>query len=254
MSQYTCTIFGLKITATALTTFRRCPFLYHVQYRVKEPLPVLGTWRRFGTVVHAAREAYEKHGRRLEVALEVLERRGAGLSPQDRQEARDMLCWRHERKEGRGGRPILIEGPLSTSVAGHRLVVRMDRLDEMGNGLLLAEYKAGRRVEMEMVRTQMTILAFTVWSVMGRAPAFWELELLRARKVMEIPAETDPEALEGFTAGLVRGVARGDREPKPYDPKICKGCPARAFCPKESANPKPFTRKPAKLEPLLLLF
>ena len=245
----------MKMTASRLVSHYRCKFLQHVQYVVKEPLPLFGIHRRFGIVVHAAREAYEKHGRRLEIGLEVLHERGKDLPPEAVSEAQNMLRWRHERQEERGGRPFLIEGSLSTSVAGHRLDVRMDRLDELADGqLLLSEYKTGRRVDLDVVQAQLKILSFVVWSVLGRAPTFWEVELLRALRVITLPAETEGPTLERFTADLARSVARGDKEPDPVDPAFCKRCPAKAYCPRMTKRPKPFTRRPAKLEHQLTLF
>ncbi len=36
----------MRVTATQLVTYWTCPFLWHVSYEVKEPLPVWGTrWR-----------------------------------------------------------------------------------------------------------------------------------------------------------------------------------------------------------------
>lgn len=244
----------MKTTATQLVTFYTCKFLFKVLYEVKEPLPVLGTWRRFGNVIHAAIAAYEAGGRSLERALEVLEERRAGLRPKDLEEARQILAWRHVTRQGREGRPVLIEGPLRASVAGHRLEVRMDRLDAAGEDLLLAEYKGGMTVDLELVRVQLMILSYAVLDVFGRAPSRWEVELLRARKVVSLPAEISPERLEEFTAGLVRGVAEGDREPRPYNPGFCKRCPARQFCPKITSSPKAFTRKPTPVEKEHLLF
>jgi hypothetical protein len=226
----------------------------HVMYAVRMPLPVLGTARRFGNILHAAREAYEKKGRSLEAAIEVLEGRSAGLSPGDREEARSILGWVDERSRGREGHPILIEGPLRTSVAGHRLEVRLDRLDRVGEGLVLVEYKTGRRVELEPVRAQMRVLAHVVSSVFGKTPARWEVELLRARRGVDIPAETDPGALERFTAELARSVARGDRDPRPYDPAFCRRCAARPYCPRMAASPKPLREPVRREEAQLLLF
>ena len=72
--------------------------------------------------------------------------------------------------------------------------------------------------------------------------------------MIDIPAETDPEALERFTAELARSVARGDREPRPYDPAFCRRCAARPYCPRVSHAPRPLPEPAREQEPHLLLF
>jgi hypothetical protein len=244
----------LKFTATELVTQYQCPFLRWVSYEIREPLPVWGTNRKFGNVLHRAIEEYEKNHRRLEVALAVLDAEASALTGDDLREARSILEWRHERQSGRDGRAVLIEGPLRSSVLGHRLDVRLDRLDAVGKGYLLAEYKGGKKVDLRLVRTQLGILSYAVWDVFGKAPRQWEVELLRKREVVSLPARKSPKALKDLVTRLAAGIAEGDREPRPYDAAFCKRCPARSHCPKVTAHPKPFTRIPAEQSAQLSLF
>jgi hypothetical protein len=230
----------MKTTATQLLTYWTCPFLWHVSYEVKEPLPVWGSRRRFGNVIHAAIAEYERRGRSLDRALLFLEEARA-LGAQDLAEARSILVWRHGRAREREGRPLLIEGSLRAHLDAHRLEVRMDRLDEDA-GLLLAEYKGGKSVDLRLVRTQLAILAYAILDVFGSAPRRWELELLRARRVLEIPAETDPGRLRELPRRLMAGILGGAREPRPYDPQFCSSCPAKAYCPRWSPSPKALSR------------
>lgn len=244
---------AVRITATKLVTFSQCPFLYRVLYEVREPLPVLGTRRRFGNAVHAAIAAYEKTGRSLARAIETLGERGRGLSSADLEEAKSILEWRHGRAKEKEGRPVLVEGSLQASLAGHRLQVRMDRLDAVGADLLLAEYKAGRVVDLEVVRTQLMILAYAIHDVFKRTPSRWEVEVLSARKVIPVPAVTDPQDLRSFAVTLAKRLSSGDRQPKPYDPRFCRRCPAREYCPLQRREPRPFKHVEATPgEPTLL--
>lgn len=245
----------MRVTATQLVTYWTCPFLWHVSYEVKEPLPVWGTRRRFGNVIHATIAEYERRGRSLERACLLLEDRRAGLTTQDLEEARSVLIWRHERSRERKGRLVLVEGSLRAHLDGHRLDVRMDRLDSVGSEYLLAEYKGGKAVDLELVRVQLMILSYAVLDVFGQAPSRWEVELLRARKVISLPAEIDRRRLAEFTGALIKGILKGDRDPRPYNSAFCKRCPARSFCPKGSEHPKPLTRaQEAKRETQRLLF
>lgn len=232
----------MKVTATQLVTYRTCPFLWHVSYELREPLPVWGARRRFGNVVHAAIAEYERTGRSLERAFRLLRGLEARLSTEDLEEIRSILVWRHERARGREGHPLLVEGGLRAFLDGHRLDVRMDRLDSVGGDFLLAEYKGGKSIDLDLVRAQLMILSYSILDVFGRGPSVWEVELLRARKILSLPAETDAGKLTDFTHRLIQGVLEGTREPRPYDPAFCKKCPARNFCPKGTATPKPFTR------------
>jgi hypothetical protein len=245
----------VKTTATQLVTQFTCPFLRYVSYEIKEPLPVWGTRRRFGNVIHAAIAEYERRGRSLERAFLLLEDQRAGLSPQDLEEARSVLIWRHERPREREGRLVLVEGSLRAHLDGHRLEVRMDRLDAVGGDFLLAEYKGGKAVDLELVRVQLMILAYAILDVFGRAPSRWEIELLRARRVESVPAEIDPGKLREFTRRLIQGIEKGEREPRPYDPNFCRSCPAKLHCPAWTTSPKPFTRtQETKREIQRLLF
>jgi hypothetical protein len=234
----------MKTTATQLVTYWTCPFLWHVSYEIKEPLPVWGSRRRFGNVIHAAIAEYERRGRSLERALLFLEDARA-LGTPDLAEARSILAWRHGRAPEREGRPILIEGSLRAYLGGHRLEVRMDRLDG-GAGFLLAEYKGGKTVDLRLVRTQLAILAYAILDVFGSAPRRWEVELLRARRVLEIPAETDPGRLRELPRRLLEGILGGNREPRPYDSQFCSRCPAKAYCPRGTPSPRPLSRAAAR--------
>lgn len=223
----------MRTTATQLVTFWTCPFLWHVSYEVKQPLPVWGTKRRFGTVIHAAIAEYERHGRSLERALSTLEEERAGLTPPDLEEARAILQWRHERRRGREGRPVLVEGSLRAHLGDHRLEVRMDRLDGVGGHFLLAEYKGGKSVDLDLVRVQLMILSFAILDVFGQPPDRWEVELLRARKVLELPAETDREVLRAFVSDQVRRVLQGNRDPGPTTPNSAPDVPPDSSAPKQ---------------------
>jgi hypothetical protein len=238
----------VNVTATRLVTYWTCPFLWHATYERRAPLPLWGARRRFGTAIHAAIAEYERRGRSLDRALEFLERRRAGLRSADYEEARAILVWRDGVARGREGRPLLVEGELRAVLDGHRLVVRMDRLDRTGGELALAEYKGGRAVDLRLVHVQMAILAYAVLDVFGRPPRRWEVELLRSRGIVELPARTDPAELRRLPAELLGGMRRGDHEPRPYDPAFCVRCPARAFCPRGSARPRPLPPPPKPTE------
>lgn len=243
----------MKTTATKLVTFVRCPFLFRVLYEVREPLPVLGTRRLFGNVIHSAIAAYEQR-RSLNQALEVLDHRGKGLSGKDLAEARSILEWRHVRAASREGKPVLVEGSLRASASGHRLEVRMDRLDATREGFLLAEYKGGSTVDIDLVRVQLMILSYAIYDVFGRVPRRWELELLRQRRVLSLDPDTSALSLEAFTSDLVARVSQPAREPDPHDPKFCARCPAHPYCPRHHRTPKEFSRNHVDCGQQLFLF
>lgn len=244
----------MKATATELVTYWTCPFLWHVTFRVKEPLPYWGARRRFGNVIHAAIAEYERRGRRLEPALRFLEARGSGLPRTDLEEANQILLWRHERIPRPTSRPLLVEGSLRAHWGEHRLLVRVDRLDRLGEGLLLAEYKGGKAVDLELARTQLRILSAAVLDVFGRPPDRWELELLRSRELLKLPAERDPAQLRHFSGRLISRILEGDREPEPYEASFCRRCPARAWCPRVTARPRPLRPLAMAESPQGLLF
>jgi hypothetical protein len=244
----------VKVTATELVTQFTCPFLRFVSYERKEPLPAWGSRRRFGTLLHRAIAEYERRGGRLEPALSLLREEGGDLASEDAREARLILYWRHERAASREGRPLLVEGALRASLGGHRLDVRMDRLDRIGGGFRLVEMKAGKRVRLPPVRIQLWIISWAILDVLGQAPRVWEVELLRTRRVVTEPGVTDRGALREGAEHLLAGIVSGDREPRPYDPAICAGCPARIFCPRVTPEARPLRPVPAPELTQSLLF
>ena len=130
----------MRLTATQLVTQHTCPFLRYVSYEVRQPLPVMGTRRRFGNVLHAALAAYESNGRSLHHAGEVIHGPHPGMPPEDLLEAGRIVFRRHEhRREPREGRPFLVEGSLRTQIGDHRLDVRVDRLDFVQGEFRLVE-------------------------------------------------------------------------------------------------------------------
>jgi CRISPR/Cas system-associated exonuclease Cas4 (RecB family) len=232
----------MKLTASILTAQSVCGFLRHVQYGARQPLPFLAGRRRFGTVLHAAIALYEKSGRRLPEAVAALET--FVLPAEEIDEARSILAWRHGRPRDPARRPFLIEGPLAAPLDGHRLEVRMDRLDRRAGEFVLAEYKTGRQVDAAPLRAQLRLLSYAISRTLGKPPEAWEVELLGARRILAIPAERDPAALERFAAGLAAAVARDDREPRPSDPSFCRRCPARRYCPRATPDPLPLAAAP----------
>jgi hypothetical protein len=240
----------MNLTASILVAQAACGFLRHVQYGVRQPLPFGASRRRLGAVIHAAIAFYEKSGRRLAPALDAL--RTFVLPARDLDEARAVLEWRHARGRDPGRRPFLIEGALRAALPPHTLHVRLDRLDQGEGGFVLAEYKTGRTLDLEPVRAQLRILSYAVGRALGRTPSAWEVELLGARRVIRLEAETDPAALERFAAGLAGAVARDDREPRPADPEFCRRCPARRHCPRATPSPLPLRDPPPRAEPTQL--
>ncbi|HVE38688.1 MAG TPA: PD-(D/E)XK nuclease family protein [Planctomycetota bacterium] len=227
----------MKLTASILIAQSRCGFLRHVQYGVRQPLPFGAARRRFGSVLHVAIAVYEKSGRRLETALETLST--FVLPAAELDEARRILAWRHGLARDPARRPFLIEGALHALVDGHRLDVRMDRLDRREGDFVLSEYKTGTGDDPGPLRAQMTVLSYAIARTLGRAPAEWEVELLGERRVLRLPAERRPAELERAVALLAGAVARDEREPLPSDPGFCRRCPARRHCPRATPRPEP---------------
>jgi len=240
----------MKLTASILVAQSVCGFLRHVQYGARQPLPFLSGRRRFGTVLHAAIALYEKSGGRLRDAVAALET--FVLPAAELEEARSILAWRHGLARDPDRRPFLIEGPLTAPLGGHRLEVRMDRLDRREGDFVLAEYKTGRRADPGPLRAQLRILSYAIAKTLGKPPAAWEVELLGARRILSIPAERDPGTLERHAAELAAAVARDDRDPSPSDPSFCRRCPARAWCPRVTADPLPLAAAPARTPPAQL--
>jgi hypothetical protein len=227
----------MKLTASILIAQSRCGFLRHVQYGVRLPLPFAASRRRFGSVLHVAIAVYEKSGRRLEAGLAALS--SFVLPGAELDEARRILAWRHGLDRDRLRRPFLIEGALHALVDGHRLDVRMDRLDRREGDFVLSEYKTGAADDPGPLRAQLTVLSYAIARALGRAPSEWEVELLRERRVLRLPAERDPAELERAVARLAGAVARDEREPEPSDPEFCRRCPARRHCPRVTPRPEP---------------
>jgi hypothetical protein len=232
----------MKLTASLLVAQSRCGFLRHVQYGLRLPLPFPSPRRRFGSVLHVAIALYEKSGRRLDAALAALS--SFVLPDAELDEARRILSWRHRLARDPERRPFLIEGALHAAVDGHRLDVRMDRLDRRDGDFLLTELKTGPQPDLEPLRAQLRILSFVIGRALGKTPSEWEVELLGARRVLRLSADRDPAELERFVAGLARAAARDEREPEPSDPAFCRRCPARRHCPRASARPLPLPPAP----------
>jgi hypothetical protein len=237
----------MKLTTSILVAQAACGFLRHVRHGLRLPLPFAAARRRFGTVLHVAIALYEKSGRRLEGALDALST--FVLPDPDLAEARRILAWRHGLDRDPARRPFLIEGALRTTVDGHRLDVRMDRLDRREGEFVLTELKAGRELDAPALRAQLGVLSYAIGRTLGKPPSEWEVELLGARRILRLPAERDPAELERLVAGLARAVARDEREPEPADAGFCRRCPARRHCPRASARPLPLPEPPPAEDP-----
>ena len=236
---------GSALTTTTLLTQFRCAFARHVRYAAKKPLAMNHSRRRFGSIVHHALELYEKAGRKLEPILKALRSARGSMDPAQLAEAEAMLRWNHERTEGKGGTALLIERRLEIPLGNTKLVVQVDRLDAVPGGHLLVEYKTGRRIQFEDVSAQLIIQSYAIWRATGAVPTAWQIDLLASREILTPPPVRDPAVLEAFTWDLADQVLRDEKEPKPRMESFCRGCEARAYCPKVSKRPKPLSEPKA---------
>lgn len=247
-------------TPTRLTTWTDCPRRYRFTY-LDRPRPPKGPpWAHnsMGAAVHTALAGWWSlplPGRTSHAAADLLRR---SWLPQGFADDAQSLTWRERSARSVGNyaagldpadEPVGVERTVATRTATLAVSGRIDRLDARGEGLVVVDYKTGRRVpEPQDARTSLALALYAVAAsrTLRRACRRVELHHLPSRSVVVAEhdeaslerklGEAESIAMDARAADAAHREGRGGDEVFPARPgRLCSWCDFRTHCPQGSA-------------------
>lgn len=233
-----------RLSASSLNTYLRCPQQWKLKYvdrLPEEPKPFLN----LGSAVHAALETFYD-GRLtkpppLEEVLTAFEEEfdpDAYQTEEERERRHrnglEMVRAYYE-KHAEDFEPAFdTEKRLSFEVGGVPFTGFVDRLDKVdGDKLRVVDYKTGRAVDLERVRTdrQLTLYQLGVEQMFGMEVASLALYHVNSQTLLEAPRHNEEtvEALKNTAQEVARNIQNERFEPDPGH--YCQWCDFQPYCP-----------------------
>jgi len=245
----------MKLSYTALKTFRDCHLRYHLRYDrglATRPRPAAQSSR----ALHGALHLFHR-GLKIQpaedntlfppatVSLDTLLAHFKGyydnplrpLTEAQYKEGRALLTRYWEAHRGRFPTPYLLEEPFSLHVGPFLLAGRFDRVDDTPEGYELIDYKLSHRGPLPPDPLQLDIYQLGFHEKTGQKAqrlSFYYLRLgeKESREADELPAA------QSRVRALCRDMSR-EQEFRPHEGAWCSTCDFQEFCPAKAKNPRP---------------
>jgi RecB family exonuclease len=231
---------GLALSASDIHTYRACPLRYKFARVLRIPTEQT-VHQRFGIVVHQVLERYHADGgETLAQMLELLDARwrraGFGESERDRhlfEKAQVALTRYHARLCQQDSQPIWFERQFDFRLGPHHVRGRVDRVDRVGDGYELIDYKTSRPKTAEQLRDDVQLSLYAL-----AAREDWKLEcsqqayyyVLDDLKVPVARDQRDADAVKGVVLEVGDGILAQEFEATP-SVSACSICDYRIVCP-----------------------
>jgi CRISPR/Cas system-associated exonuclease Cas4 (RecB family) len=231
---------GLALSASDIHTYRACPLRYKFARVLRIPTEQT-VHQRFGIVVHQVLERYHcDGGQTLAQMLELLDARwrraGFGESERDRElfeKAQVALTHYHARLQGQGAQPVWFERQFDFRLGPHHVRGRVDRVDRIGEGYELIDYKTSRPKTPEQLRDDIQLSLYALaaredWGLECSQQAYYYV--LDDLKVPVERDERDAQAVKDVVLEVGQGILAQEFEATP-SPVACGMCDYRIVCP-----------------------
>jgi RecB family exonuclease len=235
---------GLALSASDIHTYRACPLRYKFARVLRIPTEQT-VHQRFGIVVHQVLERYHSDGGdTLAQMLELLDARwrraGFGDGNRDRElfeKAQVALTHYHARLRGHDAQPVWFERQFDFRLGPHHVRGRVDRVDRVGEGYELIDYKTSRPKTAEQLREDIQLSLYAL-----AAREDWGLECSHQAYYyvlddLKVPVERDrrdAEAVRDVVLEVGEGILAQEFEATP-SPAACAMCDYRIVCPAAEA-------------------
>ncbi len=235
---------GLALSASDIQTYRACPLRYKFARVLRIPTEQT-VHQRFGIVVHQVLERYHcDGGQTLAQMLELLDARwrraGFGDSERDRdlfEKAQVALTHYHARLHGQDSQPVWFERQFDFRLGPHHVRGRVDRVDRVGEGYELIDYKTSRPKTAEQLRDDIQLSLYALaaredWGLECSQQAYYYV--LDDLKVPVERDQRDAEAVKDVVLEVGEGILAQEFEATP-SPSACSICDYRIVCPAAEA-------------------
>jgi DNA helicase-2/ATP-dependent DNA helicase PcrA len=235
---------GLALSASDIQTYRACPLRYKFARVLRIPTEQT-VHQRFGIVVHQVLERYHcDGGHTLAQMLELLDARwrraGFADSQRDRElfeKAQVALTHYHARLHTQDSQPVWFERQFDFRLGPHHVRGRVDRVDRVGAGYELIDYKTSRPKTAEQLRDDIQLSLYALaaredWGLECSQQAYYYV--LDDLKVPVERDQRDAEAVKDVVLEVGDGILAQEFEPTPSH-SACSICDYRIVCPAAEA-------------------
>jgi len=243
----------VKLSYSALNTFRQCHFRYHLRYQrglPSRPRPVAQSSRALHGALHLFHQGLQQaKGDALfptaPVSLETLLAHFKGyydnplrpLTEQQYQEGRALLTRYWEAHRGHFPLPYLLEEKFTLHVGPFLLAGRFDRVDETSEGYEIIDYKLSPHSPTPPDPLQLDVYQLGFHEKTGQAARKLSFYYLRSGQKESREAD-ELSAAQARVRGLCRDIS-SEQEFQPHEGAWCTSCDFQEFCPAKARNPRP---------------
>jgi RecB family exonuclease len=244
----------MKLSYTALRTFRDCHFRYHLRYHrglASRPRPTAQSSRALHGALHLFHQDLKPQPAEnalfppAAVSLETLLAHLKGyydnptrpLTEAQYREGKALLTRYWETHRGQFPTPYLLEEPFKLHVGPFLLTGRFDRVDETPEGYEIVDYKLSHRNPLPPDPLQLEVYQLGFNAKTGQEAKKLSFYYLRLGEIESVEAG-DLHAAQTRVRALCRDISR-EQEFHPREGEWCASCDFQEFCPAKVRNPRP---------------
>jgi hypothetical protein len=162
------------------------------------------------------------------------------LTESQYQEGRALLTRYWEAHRGQFPTPYLLEEQFTLHVGPFFLGGRFDRVDEIGDGYEIIDYKLSHRSLLPPEPLQLDVYQLGFHARTGEEARKLSFYYLKAGQKESVEAD-ELQASQARVRALCRDISR-EQEFRPHEGVWCTSCDFQEFCPAKARNPRPVPR------------
>jgi RecB family exonuclease len=245
----------MKLSYTALKTFKECHFRYHLRYDrglASRPRPAAQSSRALHGALHLFHQGLKNQQAAKDalflpaaISLDTLLSYFKGyydnptqpLTESQYREGRALLTRYWEAHRGQFPTPYLLEEKFSLHVGPFLLAGRFDRVDITPEGYEIIDYKLSHRSPMPPDPLQLDVYQLGFHAKTGEVAKKLSFYYLRSGQKESVEAD-ELTAAHARARALCRDVSR-EQEFRPHEGAWCASCDFQEFCPAKAKSPRP---------------
>jgi RecB family exonuclease len=244
----------MKLSYSALKTFRDCHFRYHLRYNrglPSRPRPTSQSSRALHGALHLFHQGLRQQTTdnalfpSPALSLETLLSHFKGyydnptrpLTEAQYQEGRELLTRYWQAHRGQFPTPYLLEEPFKLHVGPFLVAGRFDRVDETSDGYEIVDYKLSHRTLQPPDPLQLDVYQLGFHAKTGHAAQKLSFYYLRLAEKESVEAD-QLTAAQARVRALCRDISR-EQDFRPHEGPWCSTCDFQEFCPAKARTPRP---------------
>lgn len=244
----------MKLSYTALKTFRDCHFHYHLRYNrglPSRPRPAAQSSKALHGALHLFHQGLKPQPGNTAlfppsaVSLDTLLAHFKGyydnplrpLTEAQYREGRELLTRYWQAHRGQFPTPYLLEEKFNLHVGPFLLAGRFDRVDETPDGYELIDYKLSQRSPLPPEPLQLDVYQLGFHEKTGQEAKKLSFYYLRLGEKESVEAD-ELKAAQSRVRAVCRDITR-EQQFHPHEGAWCSTCDFKEFCPAKARNPRP---------------